>query len=63
MPLAAMAVAWVAANPTVTSVILGATRPEHITANVVGLEKPLDPELKARLDELSSESHRVDAAS
>lgn len=62
LPLAAMAVAWVAANPVVTSVILGATRPEHITGNVIGLEKPLDPELKARLDELSSDSHRGDAA-
>jgi aryl-alcohol dehydrogenase (NADP+) len=56
MPLAAMAVAWVAANPTVTSVILGATRPEHITANVVGLEKPLDSTLRARLNELTAES-------
>jgi 1-deoxyxylulose-5-phosphate synthase len=62
LPLAAMAVAWVAANPVVTSVILGATRPEHITSNIKGLEKPLDPELKARLDELSSVSHRGAAA-
>jgi len=56
MPLAAMAVAWVAANPTVTSVILGATRPEHITANVMGLEKPLDSTLRARLNDLTTES-------
>jgi aryl-alcohol dehydrogenase (NADP+) len=56
MPLAAMAVAWVAANPTVTSVILGATRPEHITANVMGLEKPLDSTLRARLNDLTAES-------
>jgi aryl-alcohol dehydrogenase-like predicted oxidoreductase len=56
MPLAAMAVAWVAANPTVTSVILGATRPEHITANVMGLEKPLDSMLRGRLNELTAES-------
>lgn len=55
MPLAAMAVAWVAANPMVTSVILGATRPEHITANVMGLEKPLDSTLRGRLNDLTAE--------
>src|SRR5258705_4278235 len=54
LPLAALARAWVAANPVVTSVILGATPPDHITSNVKRLEKPLDPELKSRLDELSS---------
>ena len=49
-----LAVAWVAANAAVTSVILGAASPEHICANVKGLERPIDPALKARLDELSA---------
>jgi aryl-alcohol dehydrogenase (NADP+) len=61
MPLAAMAIAWVAANPTVTSVILGATRPEQISTNVTGLDKPLDSALKAKLDELSVESRYGEA--
>ncbi len=54
MPLATMAVAWVLANPAITSPIIGASRPEQLTDTLLAVEKPLDAGLKARLDEMTS---------
>lgn len=54
LPLATMAVAWVLANPAITSPIIGASRPEQLTDTLAAVEKPLDPGLKARLDEMTS---------
>ena len=42
---ATVALAWVLANPNVSSAIVGATRPEQITENVKALDVELEPEL------------------
>jgi len=59
---ATLAVAWVLANPAVTSPLIGASKPEQLKASVAALAAKLDPALKARLDELSHEYRMGDAA-
>jgi aryl-alcohol dehydrogenase (NADP+) len=61
MPLATMAVAWVLANPAVTAPIIGASRPEQLDDLIAALDRPLPPELKARLDELTAQYRRGDS--
>jgi aryl-alcohol dehydrogenase (NADP+) len=55
VPLATLALQWVLAHPTITSPIIGASRPEQLAAAVQAVRTPLDPEVKARLDELTHE--------
>ena len=55
MSMVQMAVAWVLANPVVTSPIVGATRPEQLDDVVAAVDKTLDSGLKARLDALTQE--------
>jgi 1-deoxyxylulose-5-phosphate synthase len=55
MPLARLAVAWMLAEPVITSPIVGASRPEQLDDVLPATEKPLDAALKARLDELTRE--------
>jgi len=57
-----LAVAWVLANPVVTSPIIGASRPDQLADAVRAVSTPLDADLKARLDALTSEYRRGDAA-
>ncbi|RZS89575.1 aryl-alcohol dehydrogenase-like predicted oxidoreductase [Motilibacter rhizosphaerae] len=52
LSLAALAVAWVLAEDGVSAAIIGASRPEQIADNVAASGKPLDPALKARIDEI-----------
>ena len=59
---ATLAVAWVLANPAVTSPLLGASKPEQLQASIAAAELRLDPALKAKLDELSHEYRMGDAA-
>ncbi len=54
--LTTMAVAWVLANPLVTSAIIGASRLDQLADNLAAVEHPLDPDLKRTLDELTTES-------
>jgi aryl-alcohol dehydrogenase (NADP+) len=61
MPITTMAVAWVLANPAISSAIVGASRPDQLTDSLAATEKPLDPGLKARLDEMTAEWRRGDA--
>lgn len=56
-----LAVAWVLANPAVTAPIVGASRPDQLAANVAAVDVKLDPELKAKLDELTHEFRMGDA--
>ena len=56
-----MAVQWVLANPAVTSAIVGASRPEQLADSLAAVEKPMDADLKARLDEVTVEWRRSDA--
>jgi len=45
-----LAIAWLLAQPQVSSVIAGATRPEHIEANVKGAEWALNPDELAQVN-------------
>jgi aryl-alcohol dehydrogenase-like predicted oxidoreductase len=61
LPLATLAVAWVMANPLITAPILGASRPEQLTATLAAANVVLDPALKARLDALTADYRKGDA--
>ena len=50
MTLAQLAIAWVLANPNVSSAIIGATRPEQVRDNVAAAGKVLDADLLAGID-------------
>ena len=49
-----LAFSWLAAKPTVTSVIAGATKPEQITQNVSAASWALTPEEIAEIDQISA---------
>ena len=55
MSMTQMAIAWVLANPVITSPIVGATRPEQLDDALAAVDKPLDTALKAKLDDLTLE--------
>jgi len=59
--LTTLAVAWVLANPAITSAIIGASKPEQLKASVAAAEFKVDPALKAKLDELTHEFRMGDA--
>jgi len=59
--LTTLAVAWVLANPAITSAIIGASKPEQLKASVAAVEFKLDPSLKAKLDEVTHEFRMGDA--
>ena len=54
VPLTTVAIQWVLANPTITSPIVGASRPDQLAASVAAVDTPLDAGLKARLDEITA---------
>src|ERR1700722_8403414 len=60
--LATLAVAWILANPTITSVILGASQADQLTATLDAADYGLESAVKTKLDELSTEFRRGDAA-
>ncbi len=62
LDLVTLAVAWVLANPAVTAPIVGASRPEQLAPALAAATTALSPELKARLDDLTAEYRRGDAA-
>ncbi len=62
MPLTTIAVSWVLANPAITAPIVGASRPEQLDDLIAAVDRPLPPELKAELDELTAEYRRGDSA-
>jgi 1-deoxyxylulose-5-phosphate synthase len=59
--LVTLAVAWVAANPAVTAPIIGASSPEQLGSSLAAAEYQIDPDLKTRLDEVTSEYRLGDA--
>ena len=59
--LTTLAVAWVLANPAITSAIIGASRADQLRASVAAVEFKLDASLKAKLDELTHEFRMGDA--
>jgi aryl-alcohol dehydrogenase (NADP+) len=61
-PLVTLSVAWVRANPAVSSTIVGASRPEQLDASLAAAEFVMSPHLKAELDEVSRPYRSGDAA-
>lgn len=59
--LTTLAVAWVLANPAITSPIVGASKPAQLTDSLAAVDLTLDADLKAALDELTAEYRRGDA--
>ena len=59
--LTTAAVAWVLANPVVTSAILGASRPEQLTDTLAAIDLQLDAGFKTKLDELTAEYRMGDS--
>jgi 1-deoxyxylulose-5-phosphate synthase len=55
IPLATLAVAWVLANPAITSPIIGASKPEQLDATLAALDVKLDPDLLAQLDKATAQ--------
>ena len=62
MSLVTLAVAWVLANPVITSPIIGASRPEQLADSLAALDVTLDADLLAQCDDLTAEYRRGDAA-
>lgn len=56
-----LALAWVLANPVITTPLIGASRPEQLKANVAAVEYRMTAELKAKLDEVTHEFRMGDA--
>ena len=61
-PLTTLAVAWTLANPAITAPLLGASRPEQLDDSLAAATYRLDPTLKQKLDELTADYRRGDAA-
>ena len=60
--LTTAAVAWVLANPAITSAIIGASKPEQLKDTLAAVTLKLDPALKQKLDQLTAEYRKGDAA-
>ena len=56
-----LSVAWVLANPAITSVILGVSQLDQLTDILAAADYNLDSAVKAQLDEVSMEGRRGDA--
>ena len=54
--------AWVLANPLITSAIIGASSPDQLTDTLSAVDLTLDAELKAQLDDATHEYRWGDAA-
>ena len=62
MSMTTLAVAWVLANPAITSPIIGASKPEQLADNLAAVEAaPLPHDLKKKLDELTHAFRAIDA--
>lgn len=61
VPLTTLSVAWILANPVVTSVLLGASRAGQLDDTIAAAGFTLGPELKAALDELTNDYRKGDA--
>ena len=57
-----LAVAWVLAHPAITAPIVGASRPDQLDDTVAAADVVLDDDLKARLDDLTTQYRMGDAA-
>lgn len=60
-PITTLSVAWLLANPVITSVILGASGADQLTDTLAGADYRLESALKTELDEVSIEFRSGDA--
>ncbi|WP_413725575.1 aldo/keto reductase [Sodalis sp. RH16] len=60
-PLTKLSIAWILANPAITSVILGASRAEQLSDSLAAVDYSLTADLKGRFDELTIEYRRGDS--
>nr|WKF59688.1 L-glyceraldehyde 3-phosphate reductase [Paraburkholderia busanensis] len=60
--LTRVSLAWVMANPAITSAIIGASRAEQLTDTLAAAEFVLDPQIKTQLDDASIDYRWGDAA-
>jgi aryl-alcohol dehydrogenase (NADP+) len=60
IPLTTLAVAWVLANPLVTSPIIGASKASQLADSIAALDVSLDADVLDRLDELTRQYRVVD---
>jgi aryl-alcohol dehydrogenase-like predicted oxidoreductase len=60
--LTRVALAWVLANPLISSAIIGASRAEQLTDTLAASDLVLDPEIRKQLDEVSAPFRLGDAA-
>ena len=49
VPMVRLAMAWVMANNSLTSVLIGARRPNHVDNAIQAMEMELSPELHAEM--------------
>lgn len=56
---AALALSWVLHQETVSSVLVGSTKPDQLSQNLRALDVALDPEMLERLDVLSAAARRT----
>jgi aryl-alcohol dehydrogenase-like predicted oxidoreductase len=62
MTVAQLAIAWQFTRPTITSPIIGASKPEQLVDAVNAVRTPLSVELTQRLDVLTHEYRYGDSA-
>ena len=62
LTMAQLAVAWVLANPNVSSAIVGASRPEQVRDNAAAAGKKLDRDLLTKIDEVLGDVVEKDPA-
>ncbi|MFY9916307.1 MAG: aldo/keto reductase family protein [Nocardioidaceae bacterium] len=62
LSMAQLAIAWVLANPAVSSAIIGASRPEQVTENVKASGQKLDADVLRAIDEILAHDIERDPA-
>jgi aryl-alcohol dehydrogenase (NADP+) len=62
LSMTTLAVAWVLANPAVTAPIIGASRPSQLADTTAAADVQLDKDMKERLDAVTAEYRKGDAA-
>lgn len=60
MSMVQMALRWVLENPTITSPIIGASKPSQLVESMAATDLSMDADLKAQLDELTAAFRVVD---
>lgn len=60
-PLSTLSIAWILANPAITSVILGASRSQQLTDTLAAADYSVSTELQDKLNQLTADYRRGEA--